>query len=368
MKYQKGDKVVIRKDLKVDKKYGNITWLEGMEPMKSMLFTTILGVGDKGSYVLDTGWCVSEEMISHKQEEEEVAEFNMEVKYRAGDKVVLRKDLEINTMYDGSSWVENMTELAELPYVEIVEVDSHNLGKGTIYYIEGSEYVISNDMISHVYTEQGQRVEQTMKYQVGDKIVLRKDLVSGQSYGLCFWTSWMDYLVDRDYLTISEVNGKSYKVKGATIHNITDEMISHKYEEEGGEEGRHVWVCKDEINTHILWHDGSILTHPNDSVQGSSLQGILSPYLKENYLLTEEEARKSAFYSILQPTDLHKEKLFYIFIVGSSKTHCLNYDIVNDSYFMSTPKEGEETRTKFTEEEADKIIGTSTVLYKEEVG
>jgi len=276
MKYQKGDKVVIREDLKVGKKYGNITWLEGMEPMKSMLFTTILGVGDKGSHVLDTGWCISKEMISHKYREK--VEFNM--KYQEGDKVVIRKDLEFGKEYGKDGWVEGMKHLANEPYVTI----EHRLSEG--------------------------------HYSV----------------------------LDTDY-------------------RITDEMISHKYEEE-----RYVWVCEDKDNTHILWRDGSILTHTNDSVQGSTLQEILSPHLQENYLLTEEEAKKSAFYPVLQPTELYKEKLFHIFMLGSSKNTCLNYDIVNDNYFMSTLQEDIETITKFTEEESDKIIGTSTVLYKEEVG
>ena len=142
MKYQKGDKVVIREDLKVGKKYGNITWLEGMEPMKSMLFTTILGVGDKGSHVLDTGWCISEEMISHKYREK--VEFNM--KYQEGDKVVIRKDLEFGKEYGKDGWVEGMKHLANELYVTI----EHRLSEGHYSVLE-TDYRITEGMISHKY-------------------------------------------------------------------------------------------------------------------------------------------------------------------------------------------------------------------------
>lgn len=199
MRYQKGDKVVIREDLKVGKKYGNITWLEGMEPMKSMLFTTILGVGDKGSYVLDTGWCVSEEMISHKYEEE----------------------------------------------------------------------------------------------------------------------------------------------------------LS-------------VWYCEDDKYAHVLCCDGSIFTINKASDNGDTLNNILERPT-DSFLLTLEEAEKSAIYLVLKRVKVNKPKMYYI-CMGLGDFKYVNYDVVSGEYFLSTKEETENERTMFTEEEADKIVGTNSILTKEEVG
>lgn len=273
MKYQKGDKVVIREDLKVGKKYGNITWLEGMEPMKSMPFATIFGVGYKGSYVLDTVWAISEEMISHKYREK--GEFNM--KYQEGDKVVIRKDLELGKEYGKDGWVEGMKHLANEPYVTI----EHKLSEG-------------------------------------------------------------------HYLVVD------------TVYRITDEMISHKYEEELS-----VWYCEDDKYFHVLCCDGSIFTINKASDNGDTLNNILEGH-SDSFLLPLEEAKKSAIYPVLKCVEVKKPKMYYI-RMGLGNLSYVNYDEEEGQYFLSSKIETEHERTMFTEEEANKIVGTDSILVKEEV-
>lgn len=162
MKYQKGDKVVIREDLKVGKKYGNITWLEGMEPMKSMPFATILWVGYKGSYVLDTVWAISEEMISHKYKEK-----RDNMKYQKGDKVVIRKELKVGEWYGNIQWWDNGEPLKEKDFIVIDAVDEDG-----DYVINGGRY-INDEMISHKYKESERIIVWSLLLDVLDVLFIR---------------------------------------------------------------------------------------------------------------------------------------------------------------------------------------------------
>lgn len=69
------------------------------------------------------------------------------------------------------------------------------------------------------------------KYEVGDKVVIRKDLVVGEYYGrLDWWTQNEEYMKELDYVVIKEVDEDGdYWVENAWY--ITEEMISHKYKE-----------------------------------------------------------------------------------------------------------------------------------------
>lgn len=71
------------------------------------------------------------------------------------------------------------------------------------------------------------------KYQVGDKVVLRKDLVVGAEYGKCIWVSAINPLADKDYVTIKDVcSFDCYKPKEADYYAISDEMIQGLYTDE----------------------------------------------------------------------------------------------------------------------------------------
>lgn len=268
--------------------------------------------------------------------------------YKPGDRVVIRKDLIVGEYYGGWEWRSNKNYLKELGYVVIdLLVDGH-------YVVENGRY-ITDEMISCKYEKE----EDNMKYQKGDKVVIRKDLKAGEVYGKDGWVSEMERLLDTPYVTISLVLSEGYYEIENTNYKVTDEMISHKY---GESEPKYVWHCKDKNSTYVLTNEGFFKVS-SDSTYEKILNGDFS-----SYLLTEEEAKKTIFYPILKKhTPPPKEKLYYVCISGSVGNMYLNLFLEDDTYYFGSKDESPRHRTKFTEEEADKIIGTSTVLCKEEV-
>ena len=120
-----------------------------------------------------------------------------------------------------------------------------------------------------------------MKYQRGDKIVLRDDLVVGKVYDMCAWVEEMQDLLDLPYLTIDYDNYLSYYTVKETRYAISEEMISHKYEEEK----RYVWYLKENDTTYFLKHKS--LVKPSSTAY---LEKVFRGEVEEA-LLTEEEAR-----------------------------------------------------------------------------
>lgn len=350
-KYQKGDKVVLRKDLDVGNKYGNLTWLEGMEFMKNKLFTSILRITNQGNYLADTGLNISEEMISHEYEEEDT----MDTGFQKGDKVVIRQDLKVGKKYGNVTWLDGMESMKNMLFTSIIQRAEERT------YLIDTGWAISEEMISHKYKEQ----EET-KYQKGDKVVLRKDLEPDVTYSGSSWVEGMQELSELPYVEITDVG--EHKDSGKVVYFITgsdyvisDEMISHKYEEELS-----VWYCEDDKYAHVLCCDGSIFTINKASDNGDTLNNILERPT-DSFLLTLEEAEKSAIYLVLKRVKVNKPKMYYI-CMGLGDFKYVNYDVVSGEYFLSTKEETENERTMFTEEEADKIVGTNSILTKEEVG
>lgn len=67
------------------------------------------------------------------------------------------------------------------------------------------------------------------KYKKGDKVVIRKDLEVDEYYGDWYLGIDKEYMKEKDYVVIEEVNYGDYLVDDEWY--ITDEMISHKYED-----------------------------------------------------------------------------------------------------------------------------------------
>lgn len=69
------------------------------------------------------------------------------------------------------------------------------------------------------------------KYGVGDKVVIRKDLVKGEKYGDVEWWIEMNYLKEKDYVIIEYTDSDGdYRLEN-THWYITDEMIAGLYDE-----------------------------------------------------------------------------------------------------------------------------------------
>lgn len=82
------------------------------------------------------------------------------------------------------------------------------------------------------------------------------------------------------------------------------------------------------------------------------------------YLLTEDEAKKSPFFDKFTKHDPFEEKWYYIRMKGNDEDY-LNLNFNDDIYFMDDEDERGFYKVKFTEEECNEIIGTSSILYKE---
>lgn len=142
-KYKKGDKVVIRKDLVNGELYGGIQWWTGKDYIKEKDYVVIEDVV-LGDYVVEGSWLITDEMIEGLYEEDNIV--NNKSKYKAGDKVVIRKDLIEGEKYGDWSWSDEKEYMKKKDYIVIDEVDVDN------YWVE--EYrIITDKMISHKYED-----------------------------------------------------------------------------------------------------------------------------------------------------------------------------------------------------------------------
>lgn len=220
-KYGVGDKVVIRKDLIDGVEYGDIKWWsEQMEYFKEKDYVVIERIDSRGNYrVEDSFWTITDEMIDDLYVENVV---NNKTTYKIGDKVVIRKDLKVDNYYGGVQWWFEMERLESKDYVVIEEVDDY-------YWIEDG-YWISEEMIAGLYDKENS-VNVKPEYGVGDKVVIRKDLLDFNFYGEVIWLKGMDYMKEKDYVVIKRVDiNCNYWIDDSWC--ISDEMIEGLYEED----------------------------------------------------------------------------------------------------------------------------------------
>lgn len=67
------------------------------------------------------------------------------------------------------------------------------------------------------------------KYNVGDTVVIRKDLVVGEVYGGCYWDDSDDFMKNYDYVVIEEIDDGDYWIKYCDTF-VSEEMIAGLYE------------------------------------------------------------------------------------------------------------------------------------------
>lgn len=66
MKYDAGDKIIIRRDLQLEKRYGKLTWYRTMKMNLQGMILTIERI-EEGGYVLNNGLIVNDRMIDHQE-------------------------------------------------------------------------------------------------------------------------------------------------------------------------------------------------------------------------------------------------------------------------------------------------------------
>lgn len=138
-------------------------------------------------------------------------------KYKKGDKVVIRKDLEVDEYYGDFYWSIDKEYMKEKDYVVIEELYDCD-------YLVDDGYCITDEMIECLYDE----VNIKTKYNIGDKVVIKKDLEVGEYSGV-EWCIEMDYLKEKYYVVIERVDDDGdYFVECEWY--INDEMIAGLYE------------------------------------------------------------------------------------------------------------------------------------------
>ena len=135
------------------------------------------------------------------------------MKYKVGDKVRVREDLEVNKAYGEEVFVSQMTPLK---------------GKEvTISYIDSYGYYrVKEDSVKLRWTDE--MLSPITKYKIGDKVIVREDLIVGEKYGKDVFTSAMISFKGK-VVTINKVIGLKYEIEeDDKTWNWTDEMFFGK--------------------------------------------------------------------------------------------------------------------------------------------
>lgn len=69
------------------------------------------------------------------------------------------------------------------------------------------------------------------KYYVGDEVVIRKDLIVGEVYGGCYWDDSDEFMKEKTYVVIDEVDEDGdYWIEGCDTF-VSGEMIEDLYDD-----------------------------------------------------------------------------------------------------------------------------------------
>lgn len=189
-----------------------------------------------------------------------------------------------------------------------------------------------------------------MKIKAGDKVRVIKDILG------CATIKKGD-VAEVEY---SEYD-KHYYLKDHLFYDISrGQYYLHKSEFELVEESKkYIWYLDDEDGTYFLCSGNYILKYNNK-------HGVFKETKKgesDHYLLTEEQARKSPFFDKFEKHNPFEE--WYCIRMKDNEKDYLNLNMNDGSYFMGDDDEYDYYKVKFKEKEADEIIGTSSILYRE---
>lgn len=206
MKYKVGDKVKVRNDLVVNETYGDgCRFRSDMARYKGQVVTISRVFDVDGFYKIKddfSNWSWVDEMF------EDVVENK---KYKIGDKVKIREDLIADEEYGEINYISDMDKWKG-KIVTISFADNDNNCYGIAEDTEGWNW--SAEMFEDV----------SMKYKIGDRVRVRKDLVHGKGYGgqTFYMDDWKGKVV-----TISSINSHGYyEIAGdGDVWWWTDEMF-----------------------------------------------------------------------------------------------------------------------------------------------
>lgn len=141
MKYKVGDRVKIRKDLVIGNAYGSEIFVKDMEYYKGNMATIIAICGDTyrinidNNNVQDRYWHWTDEMFEENKYHTP--------KFNVGDKVRVRRDLEVGKQYNGLTLSSEMYEHHDVMTIRCIDDDY-------IDECEENEYYWGEDMLEKV--------------------------------------------------------------------------------------------------------------------------------------------------------------------------------------------------------------------------
>ena len=138
-------------------------------------------------------------------------------KFKTGDKVRIKRNISTTKTYNGGCNVtkEMIDKIGDIETIEFVHY--HTTNGEARYSISNSDYFWTDDML--------ERVENTMKYKVGDKVRARKDLIVDETYGEDSFVLGMKNMLGKTVtIDIVDEKNKKYRIRECTF-NWTDEMF-----------------------------------------------------------------------------------------------------------------------------------------------
>ena len=200
MKYKIGDIAKVRNDLQKGEMYDDCEVLEGM-----LDYTGLMYIIDKididGTYRLKTignpedtnyyAW--HEDMLEPVTMKNNLKQYTHvdemkggnSVKYKIGDLVKVRDDLQEDKMYGGCSSIDDMLKFrGTLDFIENIDDDGD-------YHLANNNnpYVWSEEMLEPVVIKNNSKHEMkeknSMEYKIGDVVRIKDNLQEGEKYGEC---------------------------------------------------------------------------------------------------------------------------------------------------------------------------------------
>lgn len=155
--YKVGDKVKIREDLEIDRRYNKCLFIEDMEKYKGKIATITRvtttqhdnfgKISDYDIDIDDGDWCWTDDMFED--------ECKYPSKFKIGDEVRVRKDLEVNKDYNGLTLSDAMYRCHDIMTIKSADDDN--------YLCEENGYWWGEDMLEKI-GETEENVGMTVEY------------------------------------------------------------------------------------------------------------------------------------------------------------------------------------------------------------
>lgn len=229
MKYIVGDKVKVRSDLERLKYYGTNCVVDQMLPFCGKIVTIekISGIEYK---IEGCSYNWTDEMFEEKVSTDSIPD-KTSPKYKIGDKVRVIENLCITSMPEPISIVPNMLVYSG----KIVTISGINSRLSRIIYSikeDGNTYDWPESILEPI-----KAIDSNYIPCVGDKVLIREDLISGKCYdGIGFTMEMIPYC--NTILTITKVNpyniskGKGQFIVAENIFTWSSEMVKMKVQDE----------------------------------------------------------------------------------------------------------------------------------------